>query len=45
MDAFLAKLKAKGVPVLKREADSTGAFAWILDPDGAKIELWQPKAK
>jgi catechol 2,3-dioxygenase-like lactoylglutathione lyase family enzyme len=45
MDAFVAKLKAKGVPVIKREADSTGDFAWILDPDGTKIELWQPKAK
>jgi predicted enzyme related to lactoylglutathione lyase len=45
MDAFLAKLKAKGVPVIKREADSTGSFAWIMDPDGTKIELWQPPAK
>ncbi len=45
MDAFVAKLKAKGVVVIKREADATGAFAWIMDPDGTKIEFWQPKAK
>ena len=46
LDAFLARLKAKGVAVLKRDdSDPTGSFAWILDPDGAKIELWQPKAK
>ena len=45
LDAFLVKLKAKGVVPIKREADATGSFAWILDPDGTKIELWQPKAK
>jgi len=47
MDAFLAKLKAKGVAVLSvdDESDPSGRFAWILDPDGTKIELWQPKAK
>ena len=45
LDAYLARLKDKGVAVLKREdAGSTGKFAWILDPDGTKIELWQPAA-
>ena len=43
MDAFVARLIAKGVPILKRDQDATGKFAWILDPDGTKIELWQPK--
>ncbi|MGH7022396.1 MAG: VOC family protein [Caulobacteraceae bacterium] len=46
LDAFLARLKAKGVTVLKRAgADPSGKFAWILDPDGTKIELWEPKTK
>jgi catechol 2,3-dioxygenase-like lactoylglutathione lyase family enzyme len=46
LDAFLARLKEKGVTVLKTEdGGPTGKFAWILDPDGTKIELWQPKAK
>jgi len=46
LDAYLDRLKAKGVGVLKREdGGPTGKFAWILDPDGTKIELWQPKAK
>jgi predicted enzyme related to lactoylglutathione lyase len=45
LDAFLLKLKAKGVVPIKREADATGSFAWIMDPDGTKIELWQPKPK
>jgi len=44
MDAFLARLSAKGVAVLKRtDDDDNGRFAWILDPDGNKIELWEPK--
>ncbi len=46
LDAYLARLKAKGVTVLKSEdGGATGKFAWILDPDGAKIELWQPKGR
>jgi catechol 2,3-dioxygenase-like lactoylglutathione lyase family enzyme len=46
MSAFLERLKAKGVPILKRDdSDPSGSFAWILDPDGTKIELWQPKAE
>lgn len=43
MDAFIARLGAKGVTPLKRTDDSSGRFAWILDPEGNKIELWQPK--
>ncbi|HEY2177720.1 MAG TPA: VOC family protein [Caulobacteraceae bacterium] len=46
MDAFTARLKAKGVVILKRDdSDPGGSFAWILDPDGSKIELWQPKSR
>ena len=46
LDAFLGKLKAKGVAVIKRDdSDPNGSFAWIMDPDGTKIELWQPRAK
>ena len=45
MDAFVAMLKSKHVEILKRddESDPSGRFAWIMDPDGTKIELWQPK--
>jgi len=44
MDAFIARLASKGVPILKRDdTDPHGRFAWLLDPDGTKIELWQPK--
>lgn len=44
MDAMVARLTAHGVPILKRDDnDPFGRFAWIQDPDGTKIELWQPK--
>ena len=46
LSAFLDRLKTKGVTILKRDdSDPNGNFAWILDPDGTKIELYQPKAK
>ena len=44
MDAFVTRLRAKGVTILKRtDDDPNGRFAWILDPEGNKIELWEPK--
>ncbi|RDE07451.1 VOC family protein [Sphingomonas aracearum] len=46
LTAFLDRLKAKGVAILKRDdSDASGTFAWIVDPDGTKIELWEPKAE
>jgi predicted enzyme related to lactoylglutathione lyase len=46
LDAFVAMLTKKGVTILKRDdSDPPGNFAWIMDPDGTKIELWQPKGK
>jgi predicted enzyme related to lactoylglutathione lyase len=45
LPAFLDRLKAKGVTVLTRDdSDQFGKFASILDPEGTKIELWEPKA-
>jgi catechol 2,3-dioxygenase-like lactoylglutathione lyase family enzyme len=44
LDAFVARLEAKGIKVNDRQQmDGMGKFAWILDPDGTKIELWQPE--
>jgi len=44
MDALIARLEAKGVTILKRtDDDPNGRFAWILDPEANKIELWEPK--
>ncbi len=44
LDALVAKLEARHVPVLKRmDDDTSGRFAWVLDPEGNKVELWEPK--
>ena len=41
LEAMLEELKAKGVEVLGTQFDDYGKFAWILDCDGIKIELWE----
>ncbi|MCU0419786.1 MAG: VOC family protein [Cyclobacteriaceae bacterium] len=44
LEALLAALKAEGVEVVgEMQVYSYGKFGWILDPDGNKIELWEPK--
>ena len=43
LDALLEVLRAEGVSIDdKREADENGKFAWIMDPEGRRIELWEP---
>jgi catechol 2,3-dioxygenase-like lactoylglutathione lyase family enzyme len=43
LDALLDRLAKEGVHIdPKRQDESYGRFAWIYDPDGNKIELWQP---
>ena len=43
LDALLAQLQAAGVAVVGGpESHENGKFAWIMDPDGNKVELWQP---
>ncbi len=44
LDAIVARLHSKNIEVIKRtDDDANGRFAWILDPEGNKIELWEPK--
>ena len=40
-DAMIAELKDKGIEILGTQDEDYGKFAWILDPDGVKVELWQ----
>jgi predicted enzyme related to lactoylglutathione lyase len=43
LDALLAQLAGAGVRLdPKREDYSYGRFAWIWDPEGNRVELWQP---
>jgi predicted enzyme related to lactoylglutathione lyase len=42
---MLDQLRAEGVEVVSGpESHENGKFAWIMDPDGNKVELWEPKA-
>ena len=41
---LLQQLRAAGVEVIQGpESAENGKFAWIMDPDGNKVELWEPK--
>jgi predicted enzyme related to lactoylglutathione lyase len=41
LDGVLERAKAEGVEPIARQEDTYGRFAWIVDPAGVKIELWQ----
>jgi predicted enzyme related to lactoylglutathione lyase len=43
LDALLTQLATANVPIdPKREDYEFGRFAWITDPEGNRVELWQP---
>jgi predicted enzyme related to lactoylglutathione lyase len=43
LQALLAALREEGCTVLdKVEESEFGKFGWVLDPEGNKIELWEP---
>jgi predicted enzyme related to lactoylglutathione lyase len=44
LDAMLAQLRAKGADVdaETQDMDGVGRFGWVTDPEGHRIELWQP---
>lgn len=41
---MLARLRTNGVEIIQGpESHENGQFAWVMDPDGNKVELWEPK--
>jgi predicted enzyme related to lactoylglutathione lyase len=43
LHGLLQVLRSEGCRVLERTEDSDfGKFGWVMDPEGNKIELWQP---
>ena len=43
LDALLAQLSAAGIEVIgSPEASEQGRFAWAVDPEGTRFELWEP---
>ncbi len=46
MAGVLGRVREAGVAVLEEQTmDGFGRFAWIMDPAGTKVELWEPEAK
>jgi predicted enzyme related to lactoylglutathione lyase len=45
LDSLLQALREEGCNVLEKSDDSEyGKFGWVVDPEGNKVELWQPPA-
>ncbi|WP_171177909.1 VOC family protein [Ruegeria sp. HKCCD8929] len=47
LEAMIAQLESAGIEV-RRDPDSpypNGSFAWLNDPEGNPIELWEPVAR
>lgn len=43
LDAVLAALREEGCAVDEKvERSEFGAFGWVMDPEGNRVELWQP---
>ena len=43
LDEMIAQLREGGIEIIKGpDSDANGKFAWIMDPDGNKVELWEP---
>ena len=44
LDAMLAQLRDKGADVAEetQEMEGVGRFGWVTDPEGNRVELWQP---
>src|SRR3954453_21437483 len=44
LDAMLAQLRARGADVAEesQEMEGVGRFGWVTDPEGNRIELWEP---
>lgn len=45
LEQLLPQLQAEGVTIVGGiQQEPNGKFAWVMDPEGTKIELWEPVA-
>jgi predicted enzyme related to lactoylglutathione lyase len=45
LHALLTALRAEGCNVMEKVDESEfGKFGWVIDPEGNKVELWEPPA-
>jgi predicted enzyme related to lactoylglutathione lyase len=45
LDRMLEQLRRSSLKIEKVEDYDYGRWAWIMDPEGNRIELWEPKGK
>lgn len=45
LERMLEQLRKAGVKIEKSEDHDFGGWAWITDPEGNRIELWEPREK
>lgn len=45
LDALVDALTREGIRIEKREDSDFGRFAWIMDPENRRVELWEPPRK
>jgi predicted enzyme related to lactoylglutathione lyase len=46
LDALLSALTADGVEIIpERHEDAFGRFAWVVDCEGNRVELWEPPSR
>ena len=45
LEAMLTQLRAAGANVADetQDMDGVGRFGWVTDPEGTRIELWEPR--
>jgi len=44
LEELVTALRAEGVDVPKVDDSDFGKFAWVMDPEGNRVELWEPPA-
>jgi len=44
LEELVTALRAEGVEVPKVDDSEFGKFAWVMDPEGNRVELWEPPA-
>ena len=46
LDSVLTALRSEGCQVDERvESSEYGQFGWVMDPEGNRVELWEPPAR
>ncbi len=47
LDALIVQLRDEGVEISGEPTNDAnfGKFGWVIDPEGRKIELWEPPTK